>query len=97
MTSVWDTVSGVMTEKVDMKEVQKKWEKALIKGVHAPLVKSSRRGIVSKYDQQICTAASDGKTSTETIVGQLDISIKGKGRKALESTIKKHKADYDAL
>ncbi|EHJ53023.1 hypothetical protein [Streptococcus macacae] len=97
MGSVVETVEEVLTGKADLKEVKKKLERALIKNIYAPLMKNSRHGIVSKYDTQITEAASEGKTAVETIIGQLDTSIRGKGRKAIESTIKKHKADYDHL
>ena len=97
MASVLETIGGVMTGKTDFKELKKKMEKALVKSVYAPLAKSSRRWIVSKYDAQITKVASDGKTATETIVGQIDTTIRGKGRKAVEATIKKHKKEYDDL
>lgn len=97
MASILETVGSVMMGETDLKELKKKVERALIKSVYAPLTKSSRSGIESKYDAQITKAASEGKATTATIVGQLDTAIRGKGRKAVESTVRKYKNDYDTL
>lgn len=95
MVSAMETIGDVMTGRAELKELKKQMEKALIKSVYAPVIKSRRREIVSKYDDLIAEAVGDGKVATETIVAQLDTAIRGKGRKAVEAAIQQHQSAYD--
>ncbi|MBM7642739.1 hypothetical protein [Streptococcus loxodontisalivarius] len=93
-TSTSKALKGTET---DFKKLKKDLEKTLIKTVHAPLILQKKGSIISDYDQKIDNAVKDGKSAITSIVNQLDTSIKGDGRKALEETVNKHKDDYDKV
>ena len=93
---VIDALIGPMSESA-RREIKKTLERAAIKAFCAPPIKSGRKGIVDKYDEEIGVLAMTNKTAVTTLADQMDSSINGLGQKAISETISKNSTSFEDL
>ncbi|HFZ6391498.1 TPA: hypothetical protein ACGMRV_001194 [Streptococcus agalactiae] len=88
---VLSEASDYISGKKDIKALKKKLDKMLVTGVYAPRIKSKRSSIVSTYDEEITTTATNAKAS------QIDTAIKGQFRTKVETVLDNNSTKYDEI
>ncbi|HEO8417537.1 TPA: hypothetical protein VBX58_07815 [Streptococcus agalactiae] len=94
---VLSEASDYISGKKDIKALKKKLDKMLVTGVYALRIKSKRRSIVSTYDAEITTTATNAKASITAIAGQIDTAIKGQFRTKVETVLDNNSTKYDEI
>lgn len=93
---VIDALIGPMSESA-RREIKKTLERAAIKAFCAPPIKSGRKGIVDKCDEEIGVLAMTNKTAVTTLAAQMDSSINGLGQKAISEAVSKNSTSFEDL
>lgn len=76
---------------------KKEAEKTFIRTVYAPMKLSQSATVRDKYLAEIRDMAEETKTAIDTIIKQMDSSIKGKFSKKIKATVEDKAKGYDEI
>ncbi|HEL1060171.1 TPA: hypothetical protein TVE76_001501 [Streptococcus equi subsp. zooepidemicus] len=90
-------IEMILTGQEPIRALKKELDRRLVQSICAPLTLGRLHALQRRYDSEVSRIATDTADHIQIIVNQLDSSIRGQGRTALERAIKTQNRGYSSL